>query len=233
MQQFCQNNEMKTAFEEIFLDNEIYTYQIKLFKDVNRIDVIGRLTTNLKKIEDEIVIFNEMEIYTKGLKERAILRVSRNNFLPSVYESNIETPSKRIKIIGKYQKSKVVARVISSQDETSFKIDLTDNYYDNASAFFLFRAFALGLLGHKQFYLINLNLGQKILVELKLTGEEITISDMVEFNCLGVKMNFRDYPQVPFQKFFYKKDKPNYLVKNIAGSQIIEIKKNGGIDGSF
>lgn len=220
-------------FDSIFLNDEKCAYQMKIFKDTKRIDEIGKMTTVLKKIKNEIEITNELEIFSQGMKEITTVKVGRTNFLPRVYKSYITLPTKNITIIGEYKKSTVEAKMISDQKEKKFKIKLPNNYYDNTTAFYLFRVFAFGLLSQNRFHIVNLNAGQKVLVELKISGEEEVRCDIGEFNCLGIKMKLCEYPQLPIQKFLYDKNAPHCLIKNIAGSKIIELKEIGGINGDF
>lgn len=220
-------------FATIFLKEEVASYKIKFFHDIKRVDEIGTITTCLRKMEREIEIQNETEIYAQKLKEKTFVKVKTIDFSPILYESYIDIGQKKIIVIGEYFKNKVELKISSGREHKSLKIDLSDNFYDNASAFYLFRAIALGQLPHNRFYLVNLNAGQKLIVELEKINDEEVRCEMGNFACHAVKMTVPDFSQLPVQKFFYDKNEPHYLIRNIAGPQIIEINKIGGINGSF
>jgi hypothetical protein len=154
------------------------------------------------------------------------------DFRPLHYESYITTPDKDITIKGEYQANNVVATISTTQETKKIKIDITDdNTYDNASAFYIFRLIACGVLPIKRLHLINLNIGQKILIEVEPIEETVKCK-FGEIDCLGVRMTLCGHPQSPAQKFFYRKESPNYLIKNIAGRQVLEIEETGGANGS-
>uniref|UniRef100_A0A7V0Z4C6 DUF3108 domain-containing protein n=1 Tax=candidate division WOR-3 bacterium TaxID=2052148 RepID=A0A7V0Z4C6_UNCW3 len=217
--------------KDIFLNHERTIYSIKFLEDTKGTIEIGRLTTIFKK-DNNIEVVNETIIYPQNIKENTLVYLSKLDFRPLRYESYITTPYKDITIKGEYHKKNVIATISTTQETKKIRIDITnDNTYDNASAFYIFRLIACGILPIKRLYLINLNIGQKILIEVEPIEE--TVKCMFgEIDCLGVRMRLCEHSQSPAQKFFYRKESPNYLIKNIAGRQVLEIEQIGDVDGS-
>ncbi|MGB9721846.1 MAG: hypothetical protein ACPL28_10250 [bacterium] len=216
---------------DIFLNNEKAIYNIKFFEDTKRITEIGKLMTTFRK-ESDIEITNETVVYPQNTKERAIIYLSKFDFRPLLYESYITTPAGDITIKGEYQQKCVIATILTKRETKKIKIDIDDNTYDNASAFYIFRLIPFGILPVKRLYLVNLNIGQRFLIEVEKIEDTIKCG-FGRFDCAGVKMVLCDYPKFPTQKFFYKKDEPHYLIKNIAGRQVMELEQIGGEYGTL
>jgi len=212
--------------KDIFLNYEKVIYNIKFFEDTKRITEFGKLTTIFKR-DNNIEIVNETIIYPQNIKEKTLVYLSKLDFRPLRYESYIKTPYKDIAIKGEYHKKNVIATISTTQETKKIRIDIDDdNTYDNASAFYIFRLIACGILPIKRLRLINLNIGQKILIELEPIEETVKCI-FGEIDCLGVRMRLCAHPQSPAQKFFYRKESPNYLIKNIAGRQVLDIEETG------
>jgi hypothetical protein len=214
------------SLDQAFLDKEGYRYQIKIFKDVRTIEEIGMMTTHLIKKTPEIHIRNDTEIFTQNIKDSTHIKVSSKDFLPITTESQIQTPAGNITIYGEYRKGKVEIKATFPDDTKTLKIELPDRFYDNASALYLMRLFAFGSLNHHRFNIVNINVGQRLMVELELGDDENGIDCALgTFDCRVVRMKLCDYSQVPAQKFFYDKKEPHYMIKNVAGPQVIELKE--------
>ncbi len=217
--------------KDIFLNYEKAIYSIKFLEGTKRTTEIGKLTTIFKR-DNNIEIVNETIIYPPNIKEKTLVYLSRLDFRPLRYESYITNPYKDVTIKGEYQKKNVIATILTEQETKKIRIDIdNDNTYDNVSAFYIFRLIACGILPIKRLYLINLNIGQKILIEVEPIEETVKCK-FGEIDCLGVRMTLCAHPQSPAQKFLYRKESPNYLIKNIAGLQVLDIEETGGADGS-
>lgn len=209
--------------DDLFSNEEEAFYKIKLFKNINRIEEAGVMKTRLQKINDEMIITNETELYIVKQKVITSLTVRKKDFFPIDYISKITTPQQDITLTGKYKTNSVLLEKITSQGKEKKKLSLPKNYYDSTILFFVLRAMTFHVLNQKIITTVNLSDSQTIDMSLEHSGEERVQTPRGEVDCIGIKLSFVDFPQAPYQKYLYQKNPPYFLIKNIAGPQIIEI----------
>lgn len=221
----------KVDINAFFLENEEAVYNIKLFRSIERIEEIGILTTSIKR-EKNFKVVNTAQIFLKDIVEKTVVCLN-SDFQPYFYESHIISPKGNITVTCEFQKNKYIIKVVSLHKVQEVKLPRATNYFENTSAIYLFRLIAFKAIPIKELYIVNLNYATKTFIKVETIEEEITKCNLGEVLCCGVKVSFPEHPSLPVQKFLYKKEKPYYLIKNIAGEQIIEITEIGGKDDSL
>jgi hypothetical protein len=217
---------MKISIESLFRDYEETEYNIKFFQGMGDIKNIGKIISQMRKKEEEIEILNEIKIFSPEIEERNRIILSKKEFKPLFYESIIETSKEVIQVKGEYKPQKIIVRLFKSQEKRELKIKPPNFVFDNSSVFYILRIFAFNLLEDiRQFYIANLNIGKIVLAEVEPIEEEIIKCRFGEFQCIGIRMKLPEYPNLPYQTFFYRKETPTYLVKSILGKQVVEISE--------
>ncbi len=214
-----------------FLENEKAVYNIRLFRSLERIEEIGMLTTSIKR-EANFKVANTIQIFSKDIMEKTVVCLN-TDFGPYFYESYITSPKGNITVTGEFQKNKCIIKVISPHKVQEVKLPWATNYFENASAIYLFRLIAFKAMPFKELYIVNLHCATKTFCKVETIEEEIIKCNWGEVLCCGVKVSFPEHPSLPVQKFFYRKEQPHYLIKNVAGKQVIEIKELGGKNGNL
>jgi hypothetical protein len=207
--------------ENLLWDEET-RYRVRLYRSSTDCSDLGVVAHHVRVTGDIALIQTESAV--QQAKDCMKLKTSSDTLAPLALEWSIQAPKGLVEIVAEFKGNKVRARAKTDQGEQKLVLDISDDCYDNGSAFYVLRGIALGRIQRKRIYFTNLSVGATFEAEVSLMeGEEAVETLRGTVACIGVALRLPDLPRMPVQRFYFQKAEPHALLKNVCGPQVIEL----------
>lgn len=193
-------------------------------KKVHTGDIVIEYRFSEKTKNDCISLITRSKIYNPLYMEDVNVCVHKEDYRPILTRIRVQTPEgETVEVKGNYKRKRVniVIDIPEMRQKSTIRVPL--NVYDNYQAHFLLRSLGNTNVGYRtSFHAVHIL--KKILVNPKLTVEAKEVVDVPagQYVCWRISSKKEVNREVQ-QYIFIAEKEPHPMVKNIKGSQLIEL----------